>query len=120
MWNESNPLDTTLKRNDDFNIHVDAPLDFKTPVMYPVKVKIQNDEYKVHKRYKQFLALYTELKKTKFEKDLPGFPDKILLGNDKSENIWYRVYLFRRFVRFIMKNEELRKDEKVIEFLKKE
>lgn len=120
LWNDQNPLDSSFKKEEPkFTIDVVGPKDNKPPVYYTVEVKDNSDKYKVERRYKQFAQMHEVLKTTKFEKDLPKFPEKLLLGNENLENLWYRTYLFRDYLKFIAQNEELLQHEAVKEFLKK-
>lgn len=85
------------------------------PVYYRVKVTQNNDSYETRKRYNEFYTLYQELQKLKV-KDLPIFPEKLLMGNRNVQNIVQRCEMLGKFVEFISNNRELVSQKFILSF----
>lgn len=75
------------------------------PVQYRIKVESNQGSYEIKKRYKEFLTLNGELCKNR--KDLPKFPEKMLIGNRAEENLKKRCDGLTSFVDFISGDKEL-------------
>lgn len=88
------------------------------PVYYRVKVCQNNESYEIKKRYNDFYTLYTELQKLKI-KDIPTFPEKLIMGNRNVQILVQRCELLGKFVEYISSNKDLVTQKFILSFFAK-
>eukprot|EP01080_Neovahlkampfia_damariscottae_P003833 gene3833-6993_t len=86
------------------------------PVYYNIQVQTILETYEVQKRYNEFLSMHQEISKLKGYV-FPHFPEKLLLGNQASQNIKKRYDQLQVYLQFIVDKSELLSHEAVQSFL---